>query len=57
MNHQNDLEDMHYPNESNACEFIRYYIINVSIGCCIVQLNDMKYNLNMKVLHKIKIIQ
>jgi hypothetical protein len=32
-------------------------MVNVSIGYYIVQLDDMKYNLDMRVLHKTKIIQ
>jgi hypothetical protein len=36
---------------------VGYDMVNVSIGYCIVQLHDMKYNLSMKVLHKTKIIQ
>jgi hypothetical protein len=39
------------------CELVGYDIVNVSIGYCIVQLEDMKYNLGMGVLHKTKIIQ
>jgi hypothetical protein len=38
------------------CELVGYDIVNVSIGYCIVQLDDMKYNLGMRVLHKTKII-
>jgi hypothetical protein len=39
------------------CELVENDIVNVSIGYCIIQLDDMKYNLDMKVLHKTKIIQ
>jgi hypothetical protein len=38
------------------CELVGYDIVNVSIGYCIVQLDDMKYNLGMRVLDKTKII-
>ncbi len=38
------------------CELVGYDIVNVSTGYCIVQLDDMKYNLGMRVLHKTKII-
>jgi hypothetical protein len=31
-------------------------IFNMSSGYCIVELNDMKYSLDMKALHKTKII-
>jgi hypothetical protein len=79
--HQNELENMHYPNEGNVdMNMVRYDIVfylgvlhrldegntcvncvgydmvNVSIGYCIVQLDDMKYNISMRVLHKTKII-
>jgi len=38
------------------CELVKYDIVNVSVRYCIVQLDDMKYNVGMKVLHKTKII-
>jgi len=58
VKHQNDLEDMHYFNEGNVdVNMVGYDIINVSIGYCIFQLDDVKYNLDMWVLHKPKIIQ
>jgi len=38
-------------------ELVGYDVVNVSIKYCIVQLDDMKYNLIMKGLHKTKIIQ
>ncbi len=57
MKHQNDLEDMHYFNKGNVdVNTVGYDIINVSIRYSIVQLDDMKYNLDMRVLHKPKII-
>jgi len=57
VKHQNDLEDMHYFNEGNVdVNMVGYDIINVSIRYCIVQLDDMKYNLDMRVLHNNKII-
>jgi hypothetical protein len=50
---QNDPEDMHYLDEGNVdVNMARYDIVNVSIGHFIVQLDDMKHNLFMKVLHK-----
>jgi len=50
---QNDLEDMRYFDEGNVnVNMARYDIVNVSIGYCIVHLDDMKYNLGMRVLHK-----
>jgi hypothetical protein len=49
---------LHHVDEGSACvNWVGYDIINVFIGYCIVQLNDMKYNLSMRMLHKIKIIQ
>jgi hypothetical protein len=39
------------------CELVGYDFVNVPIGYCIAQLNDMKYNLGMMVLHKTKINQ
>jgi hypothetical protein len=39
------------------CELVGYDIVNVSVGYCIAQLNDMKYNLGMMILHNTKIIQ
>ncbi len=49
---------MHYLNEGNVdVNMVGYDIINVSIGYCIVKLDDMKYNLDMRVLHKTKMIQ
>jgi hypothetical protein len=46
---------LHHPDEGNACgNWVGYDIVNVSIGYYIVQLNDMKYNLGMRVLHKTK---
>jgi hypothetical protein len=43
------------PYEDNACvNWVGYDIVNVSID--IVQLDDMKSNLGMRVLHKTKII-
>jgi hypothetical protein len=48
---------MHYPNKGNVdVNMVGYDMVNVSIGHCIVQLDNMKYNLNMMVLHKTKII-
>jgi len=48
---------LHHLDEGNACvNWVGYDIVNVSIGYCIIQLDDMKYNLNMRVLHKTKII-
>jgi hypothetical protein len=38
------------------CELVGYDIVNVSTWYCIVQLDDMKYNLGMRVLHNNKII-
>jgi len=44
---------MHYFDEGNVdVNMAGYDLVNVSIGYCIVQLEDMKYNLAMKVLHK-----
>ncbi len=44
---------MHYLDEGNVdVNMAGYDLVNVSIGYCIVQLEDMKYNLAMKVLHK-----
>jgi hypothetical protein len=58
VKHQNHLKDMHYLNEGNVdVNMVGYDIINVSIGYCIVKLDDMKYNLDMRVLHKTKMIQ
>ncbi len=52
MKHQNDVEDMHYSNEGNVdVNMVGYDIVNVSIGYCIDQLIDMKYNLGTRVLH------
>jgi hypothetical protein len=46
---------MHDPNKGNVDVNVGGYdMVNVSIGYYIVQLDDMKYNLNMKVLHKPK---
>jgi hypothetical protein len=46
---------MHDPNKGNVdVNVVGYDMVNVSIGYCIVQLDDMKYNLNTKVLHKPK---
>ncbi len=50
MKHQNDNED------NVDVNMVGYDIVNVSIGYCILQLNDMKCNLSMRVLHKTKII-
>jgi hypothetical protein len=50
---QNDPKDMHYLDEGNVdVNMVGYDIVNVSIKYCIVQLNDMKYTLGMKVLQK-----
>jgi hypothetical protein len=55
--HQNDPKDMHYPHEGDVdVNIVEYDLVNVSIGYCIVELDDMKYNLGMRVLHKTKII-
>jgi hypothetical protein len=48
VKHQND------PEANVDVNMVGYDIVNVSIGYCIVQLDDMKYNLGMKVLHKTK---
>ncbi len=34
---------------------VGYDMVNMSIGYCIVQLGDMKYNLSMRVLRKTNI--
>jgi hypothetical protein len=48
---------MHYLHEGNVdVNIVGYDIVNVSIGYCIIQLDDMKNNLGMKVLHNNKII-
>jgi hypothetical protein len=49
---------MHYPHEGYVnVNMVGYDIVIVSIGYyCIVQLDDMKHNVGMKVLHKTKII-
>jgi hypothetical protein len=48
---------LNHLDKSNACvNWVGYDIVNVSIGYCIVQLNDMKYNLGMRVLNKTQII-
>ncbi len=48
---------MHYFHEGNVdVNMVGYDIVNVFIGYCIVQLDDMKYNIGMRVLHKTKII-
>ncbi len=53
MEHQHYPKDMHYFNKGNVdVNMVGYDIVNVSIGYCIVQLDDMEYNLGMKVLHK-----
>jgi len=50
---QNDLHGMHYLDEGDVdVNMAGYDIVNVSIGYCIVQLDDMEYNLSTKVLHK-----
>jgi hypothetical protein len=50
---QNYLEEMHHLDEGNVdVNMVGYDIANVSIGYCIVQFDDMKYNLSMRVLHK-----
>ncbi len=57
MEHQNDPKDMHYLNKGNIdVNMVGYDIVNVSIGYYIIQLNDMKYKLSMRVFHKTKII-
>jgi hypothetical protein len=44
---------MHYFDEGNVdVNMVGYDIVNMSIGYCIVQLDDMEYNLGMRVLHK-----
>ncbi len=48
MKHQNDLEG------NVDVNMVGYDIVNVYIGNNIVQLDDMKYNLSMRVLHKTK---
>jgi hypothetical protein len=48
---------LHHLDESNAhVNWVGYDMVNVSIGHCIAQLDNMKYNLSMRVLHKTKII-
>jgi len=48
---------LHHLDEGNACvNWVGYDIVNVSIGYCIIQLDDMKYNLNMRVFHTTQII-
>jgi len=48
---------LHDLDKGHACvNWVGYDIVNVSIGYCIIQLDDMKYNLGMRVLHKTKII-
>jgi hypothetical protein len=42
------------PKGNVDVKMVGYDIVNVSIGYCIVQLDDMKYNLGMRVLHKTK---
>jgi hypothetical protein len=50
---QNDPKDMHYLDEGNVnVNMAGYDIVDVFIGYCIVQLDDRKYNLDMKVLHQ-----
>jgi hypothetical protein len=57
VKHQHYPKDMHYPNEGNVnVNMVGYDICILSLGYCIVQLDDMKYNLGMRVLHKTKII-
>ncbi len=51
MKHQND------PKGNVDVNMVGYDIVNVSIGYCSVQLDDLKYNLGMKVLHKTKRLQ
>jgi hypothetical protein len=48
---------MHYLRGGNVdVNMVGYDIVNVFIGYCIVQLDDMKYNIGMRVLHETKII-
>jgi len=48
---------MHYFNKGNVdVNMVGYDVVNVSIRYYILQLDDMKYNLSMMVLHKTKII-
>jgi hypothetical protein len=48
---------LHHPNEGNArVNWVGYDMVNMSIGYCIIQSDDMKDNLGMKVLHNTKII-
>ncbi len=48
---------MHYLHEGNVdVNMVGYDIVNVSIRYCIIQLDDMKNNLGMKVLYNKKII-
>jgi len=43
---------LHHFDESDACvNWVGYDIVNVSIEYCIIQLDDMKNSLGMKVLH------
>jgi hypothetical protein len=48
VKHQND------PEGNVDVNMVGYDIVNVSIGNNIIQLDDMKYNLGMSVLHKTK---
>ncbi len=49
---------LHHLDESNVdVNMVGYDMVNVSTRYCIVQLDDMKYNLGMRVLHKTKTIQ
>jgi hypothetical protein len=50
VKHQNDRKG------NVDVNMVGYDIVNVSIGYCIVQLDDIKYNLGIMVLHKTKII-
>jgi hypothetical protein len=51
------LKVLHRRDEGNACvNWVGYDMINMSIRYCIVQLDDIKYNLGMKVLHNNKIM-
>jgi hypothetical protein len=57
VKHQHYPKDMHYPNEGNVnMNMVGYDTCILSLGYCIVQLDDMKYNPGMRVLHKTKII-
>jgi hypothetical protein len=48
---------MHYFHGCNVdVNMVGYDIVNVFTGYCIVQLDDMKYNISMRVLHETKII-